>query len=254
MDRALVSAIAHRRHPVAAPVSDESVHRLLTELEPEMPSDAPRLLDLGCGSGEWLRGALRLLPAWEGVGVDVSAPALDEARRRAGDDRGLRDRVRWERADAAAWSGGRFDVVICIGATHAFGGLAPTLEALRRHLLPGGRVLLGEGYWEGTPSQAALDALGAAPGELPDLPGLMAEVARHGYEPGFGHLSTAAEWDRYEWSWTGSLVTWALEEADDDERTEALGIAREHRRQWLEGYRGHLGFATVVLHDTGRGH
>ncbi|MGZ4508677.1 MAG: hypothetical protein ACXVX0_15645, partial [Blastococcus sp.] len=66
-------------------------------------------------------------------------------------------------------------------------------------------------------------------------------------EPGFGHVSTAAEWDDYEWSWTGSLATWALTEAAD--RAGALEAARTHRRQWLEGYRGQLGFVTLVLHD-----
>jgi hypothetical protein len=28
-----------------------------------------------------------------------------------------------------------------------------------------------------------------------------------------------------------------------------LQLARDHRRGWLEGYRGQLGFVTVVLHD-----
>jgi len=251
VDRALVSAIAHRRHPIAAPVSEESAFALITGLEPELVSDSPRILDLGCGSGEWLLTALKVLPGWDGIGIDLSEPALDEARRKAAAEHHLRDRVRFEHSDAATWTGGRFDVVICIGATHAFGGLGPTLDAVRRHLLPGGRVLLGEGYWEGAPTQAALDGLGAAPGELPDLAGLIDEVQRHGYEPGYGHLSTAAEWDRYEWSWTGSLVAWALEEADDDDRDAALAVAREHRRQWLAGYRGQLGFATLVLHDIG---
>jgi SAM-dependent methyltransferase len=251
VDRALASAIAHSWHPIAAPVSEANAHRLLTRLEPEIPSERPRLLDLGCGSGEWLLAALELLHGWEGIGVDLSEAALDEARSKAQARRELRDRVRFEQADAASWTGGAFDVVLCVGATHAFGGLGPTLKALRTHLCPGGRVLLGEGYWEGTPTQAALEALGAEPGELPDLGGLVREIQRHGFEPGYAHLSSAEEWDDYEWSWTGALTAWALDEADGEDREAALALAREHRRQWLEGYRGELGFATVVLHDTG---
>jgi hypothetical protein len=96
---------------------------------------------------------------------------------------------------------------LCVGATHAFGGLGPTLDAVQTHLRPGGRVLLGEGYWEGTPTETALEALGAEPGELPDVAGLVAEAQRSGFEPGCGHLSTAAEWDHYEWSSTGD--SWA---------------------------------------------
>ena len=244
MDRALASAIAHRWHPIAAPVSDDNLRRLIQRLD--LPPGG-RLLDLGCGFGEWLLAALESAPGVQGVGVDISAPALEEARARAG-QRGLSDRVTFEQAEAAGWSGGDVDAVLCVGATHAFGGLGPTLDAVRKHLRPGGRVLLGEAYWEGTPTQAALDGLGAEPGELPDLAGLMAEVRKAGYEPGFGHFSTGAEWDRYEWSWTGALATWALEQDDGEDREQALNLAREHRRQWLEGYRGQLGFATVVLH------
>ncbi|MBW8766051.1 MAG: methyltransferase domain-containing protein [Geodermatophilales bacterium] len=247
MDRALASAIAHRWHPIAAPVSAENLRLLVQRLE--LPPGG-RLLDLGCGFGEWLLGALEVAPGVRGTGVDTSPPALAEARQRA-EARGLADRACFEQADAAGWVGEGFDAVLCIGATHAFGGLGPTLDAVRSYLRPGGRVLLGDGYWEGTPTQAALDALGAGPGELPDLAGLMAEIRQAGYEPGYGHLSTAAEWDRYEWSWTGALTAWALEEAAGEEREEALSLAREHRREWLEGYRGRLGFATVVLHDSG---
>jgi SAM-dependent methyltransferase len=248
VDRALVSAVAHRWHPVAAPVSDDSVRRLLERLQP--PEDG-RVLDLGCGSGEWLLPLLEAHPGLAGVGVDMSAPALGEARSRAG-RRGLSDRVDFLEGDAAAYGTGGFDVVLCVGATHVFDGLAGTLTALRRHLRPGGRVLLGDGFWEHGPSPAALAGLGAEPGELPDLAELLAEVARQGYEPGYGHLSTSAEWDEYEWSWTGALTAWALAEAPATDREAGLELARTHRQQWLDGYRGQLGFLTVVLHDTRR--
>ena len=244
MDRALASAIAHRWHPVAAPVSDANLHRLLARLGP-----AGRVLDLGCGFGEWLLAALEAAPQARGVGVDTSGPALEEARRRAS-ARGLADRVEFTGADAAAYEGSGFDVVLCVGATHAFGGLAGTLDAVRAHLRPGGRVLLGEGFWDGEPSPQAMSALGAEPGELPDLPGLVEAARAAGWEPGYGHVSSAGEWDDYEWSWTGALTEWALTEAGPEDRRSALAMAGTHREEWLAGYRGRLGFLTVVLHDT----
>jgi hypothetical protein len=68
---------------------------------------------------------------------------------------------------------------------------------------------------------------------------------------GYAHVSSAPEWDDYEWSWTGSLVEWARSDAPSDaDREQALTAARTHRRQWVEGYRGELGFVTAVLHDT----
>ncbi|WNV76232.1 cyclopropane-fatty-acyl-phospholipid synthase family protein [Geodermatophilus sp. DSM 44513] len=246
MDRSLISAVAHRWHPVAAPVSDDSLRRLLTRL---VPPGAREALDLGCGSGAWLLRLLEAATGCTGVGVDTSAPALDAARAEAR-RRGLTDRVAFVHGDAAAHTGEPVDVVLCVGATHAFGGFAGTLTAVRRHLRPGGRVLLGDAFWEHGPGPAALAALGAVPGELPDLAGLLAEVDEAGFEPGYGHLSTAAEWDEYEWCWTGAFTEWALTEAPADDRAAALELARTHRSQWLAGYRGQLGFLTAVLHDV----
>jgi SAM-dependent methyltransferase len=243
VDRALISAIAHRWHPIAAPVSDENLGRLVGRLE--LPA-AARILDLGCGFGEWLLAALEAVPDAVGVGIDTSAPALEQARAGA-EARKLTERVSFEEADAAGWEGGPFDAVLFVGATHALGGLATALPAVRRHLRPGGRLLLGEGVWEVAPSPAALASIQAEPGELPELPELISELRRFGFEPGFGHVSTPAEWDAYEWSWTGALAGWALE--DPEERAEALEIARTHRSEWLAGYRGQLGFVTLVLHD-----
>src|SRR5256885_11403911 len=80
VDRALASAIAHRWHPIAAPVSAENLRLLVQRLG--LPPGG-RLLDLGCGFGEWLLGALEVAPGVRGTGVDTSAPALAEAPQRA---------------------------------------------------------------------------------------------------------------------------------------------------------------------------
>lgn len=245
MDRAALSDIAHRRHPVAAPVDPGRVRELVGWLAP--PAGG-RALDLGSGYGAWLLALLTTRPDLTGVGVDLSLP---DGLARSTHDSGVGDRVRWEEADAAQWDGGAFDVVLCVGAGHAFGDLAATLTAVRRHLRPGGQVLLGDAFWESAPTPGALSALDAAAEDFPDLAGLLGHVERASFEPGAGHVSTLAEWDAYEWSWTGSLVDWALREAPTDaDRAQALAAAREHRRQWLGGYRGVLGFATLVLHDV----
>ena len=246
MDRSELSDVAHAHHPVAAPVSRADVRTLVGRLA---PPDAGRAVDLGCGHGIWLTELLAAHPTVTGVGIDLDLPA-DAAT--AADDRGVTDRVRWEQADAAGWSGGAFDVVLCVGASHAFGGLDGTLAAVRRHLRPGGEVLLGDGIWEGEPSAAAQAALGDWPGGLTDLAGLLDRARAHGFEPGYGHVSSLEEWDDYEFSWTGSLVAWALRDADTaEDREQALAAAREHREAWVRGWRRHLGFATVVLHDLG---
>ena len=50
------------------------------------------------------------------------------------------------------------------------------------------------------------------------------------------------------------MTQWALADATSaTERQEALQVAAEHRTAWLDGYRGELGFVTVVLHDISAG-
>jgi SAM-dependent methyltransferase len=250
MDRDELSRRAHAGHPVAAPVGPGAVDALLGELT---PATGGRVLDLGCGAGEWLLRLLAGRPDLRGVGVDCSPLALDEARRRAR-ELGVADRVGWVEGDGASWADGDVEVALCIGATHAFGGLSGTLRALRGHLAPGGQALLGDGFWERPPSHEAQAALEAGPDDMPDLPGLVATAREHGFEVGYGHVSTLEEWDDYEWSWTGSLVRWALHEApSEDARNQALEAARTHRDEWLRGYRGELGFATLVLHPVEAG-
>ena len=245
MDRSEIFDIAHRRHPIAAPVARERVRDLLSWLSP--PAGG-RAVDLGCGEGEWLQELLLAQPELTGVGIDHMLPTT-AAERTA--QRGLDNRVRWIETDAATWNDGLFDVVLCVGATHAFDGLENTLTALRRHLRPGGQELVGDMIWESSPSEAALTALGVSADAFPDLAGLVETIREHGFEPSYGYNSTLAEWDDYQFSWTGSVVDWALREArTTEDREQALAAAREHRRDWLGGSRGHLGFATLVLHDA----
>ena len=253
MDRAELSRIAHTDHPIAAPVAVPEVRRLLARLD---PTPSGRVVDLGCGAGEWLLELLESRPDLTAVGVDTALHPERDERARA---RGVADRLTWAEADAAQWGADDpvpYDAVLCIGASHAFGGLLGTLPALARRVRPGGRVLLGDAIWERPPSAAAQEALGARPGDFPTLAQLVATIEQHGFELGYAHTSSAAEWDDYEWSWTGSLVAWAMDDTpgaagrSTAEREQALETARTHRREWVEGYRGELGFVTAVLHDA----
>ena len=129
-------------------------------------------------------------------------------------------------ADATTWQDGTFEAVIAVGVAHVFGGPGRTLDAVRRHLAPGGRVLLGDGIWDTPPTAPALLALDATAEDFHDPEGLSSLVRKHGYEPVHGHVSTLEEWDEYEWSWTGSLTDWALEPGrDPGDREQALAAA-----------------------------
>ncbi|MFC8130249.1 SAM-dependent methyltransferase [Streptomyces sp. NPDC057302] len=246
MHRHEISAIAHSGHPIAAPLHDDSVQALLDRA---LPHDEATLLDLGCGSGTWMMRAQHARPGLRAVGVDNNADGITAARRAAA-DAGLADRTEFHAQDATEFTSPHlYDVVVSVGATHAFGGLLPTLRAAGSHLSPGGSVLVGEGFWEREPGQAVLDA-GFAADEYADLATTVDRVVADGWIPVHGHVSTLQEWDDYEWSWTGDLSRWALDHPEHPDAGQALDAAAAHRNAWLHGYRGTLGFVTLLLRRT----
>ncbi|WP_041840922.1 SAM-dependent methyltransferase [Actinoplanes friuliensis] len=248
MDRRRLSSIAHTHHPIAAPVFGVNVNRLLRRTGRE-PS--ARILDLGCGEGAWVLQALTHFPDGHADGVDLDPYGLERAQAAAG-ERGLADRLTVHERDARTYvADGDYDLVLCVGSTHAFGGFAETLELAGQHVNPHGVLLVGECFWSVPPTAAALEALDAKADDYTDLAGLADVAARAGWAPVYAHVSDLAEWDDYEWSWTGSLTEWALDNPGHPDAADALAVAQEHREQWLRGYRGVLGFVTLVLRRLG---
>ncbi|MGW8333541.1 SAM-dependent methyltransferase [Streptomyces sp. NPDC055897] len=243
MNREQISRLAHADHPIAAPLDDDAVRGLL---EHGIPHGDARVLDLGCGGGEWLLRALAAHPQLRAEGVDLAEGALRHARE-AARARGVHERLTLHHEDAAGFAAAPvFDLVIVVGAAHAFGGLPPTLATAREHLAPGGRVLIGDGFWEREPSPDAVEMLG----DLEPLPTVLDQVVAGGWTPVHGHLSSRAELDAYEWSWTGALSAWALDHPEDPDSAQALEAATVHRDEWLRGYRDAFGFVSLVLRRT----
>ncbi|MFD0267821.1 SAM-dependent methyltransferase [Streptomyces sp. NPDC127106] len=243
MNREQISEIAHADHPIKSPLDDDSVSRLL---EQGLPRGDERVLDLGCGTAEWLLRALATRPHLHAEGVDVSEVALARARQ-AARARGVDEHlVLHQRAAADFGSSEPFDLVISVGATHAFGGLVPTLAAARGHMAPGGRVLIGEAFWDRDPSPAAVETFG----DLADLATTVDRVVADGWTPVHGHVSSRAELDAYEWACWGSLAAWALDHPADPAAAQVLETANARRSQWLHGYRDSFGFVCLVLRRT----
>ena len=105
-------------------------------------ADSARLLDLGCGTGGFLREVKRNYPRLAVTGLDLSAPYLAVARRQ------LRAWSRTELIEGAAEAipvpDASFDVVTAIYLFHELPGRVRRAVAgeIRRVLRPGGRFIL----------------------------------------------------------------------------------------------------------------
>jgi len=100
------------------------------------------VLDIGCGSGRTTREAARRAPGGTALGVDLSGPMLDLARRLA-EREGLANAT-FEQADAQVhpFPPAHFDVVISRNGAMFFGDPVTAFGNLARALRPGGRLVL----------------------------------------------------------------------------------------------------------------
>ena len=122
MERQVISHLAHRDHPIAAPVSGAHVTRLLRRAR--LPEGA-RILDLGCGEAAWTLRALALHEDATADGVDISAQALKAAEGHA-EAQGVWERIRLHHRPAADFPvAEQYDLVVCVGATHALAAWSP---------------------------------------------------------------------------------------------------------------------------------
>ncbi len=102
------------------------------------PLEGKRVLDMGCGLGNFAREA-RARGAASVVGVDVSERMLAEARNRDPDPAITYLRCALESFEPAAAA---FDVVICMLALHYVADYAQIVRRIAACLAPGGRVAI----------------------------------------------------------------------------------------------------------------
>ena len=223
-----------------APLSEEHAAQLLERMALAGCRD---LLDLGCGWGELLLRAAAGAPSATGTAIDSDPWVLERGRRMAA-DRQLAERVRFLAGDAAGWRVAA-DRVLCIGASHAWGGSGEALRALSPLVRPGGRLLFGAEFWDTpTPGEAARAMFGEA---VRTLGGLVDDAVEAGWR--VLHVSTAdqREWDDFESSWRAGRQEWLLAHADDERASDLRAKVDRQIRDYLGVYRGVLGFAFLIL-------
>ena len=204
---------------------------------------ATSVLDLGCGWAELLIRVLQSADAeCTGVGVDTDGVALERAAASI-DTGGLRERISVRQCSVTQWVEPA-DRVISIGASHAWGGTASTLQRLSALVNPSGRLLFGDGFWEREPTSEALDIFGQD--VLP-----LATIVKHALGAGWRLLTLDTadqrEWDDFEASWRRGQEQWLLANPDNPRAQEVREHLDARLLEYINAYRGVLGFCYMVL-------
>jgi SAM-dependent methyltransferase len=237
-----ISESANRIHN---PITPEKLAVLGTALRLE---SGARVLDLGSGSGE-------MLCTWArdhgitGTGIDMSQLFTEQAKLRAA-ELGVADKVKFIHGDAAGYvSEEKVDVAACVGATWIGGGVAGTVELLRRSLRTGGIILVGEPYWRQLPptEDVARECHAEAISDFLKLPELLASFGHLGYDVVEMVLADQDGWDRYEAAQWLTMRRW-LEANPDDELAEEVRAKLTSVPERYAAYtREYLGWGVFAL-------
>jgi SAM-dependent methyltransferase len=225
-----------------SPLSDERAAKLIADLG---VAAQDQVLDLGCGWGEFLLRVAESEPLCVGIGIDADAEAIERGRHNVGERR-LDGRVTFAVGDISAYMTVA-DAVIAIGVSHAWGGTQPMLEALKRSVRPGGRVLIGDGIWRRLPTEVALQALEATADDFRSLAAMVDLAIAVGYRVLSVGEANDDEWDDFESRWCCGYERWLLDNPDHPEALAVRARVDDHRSGWLHGYRGVLGFCYLAL-------
>jgi SAM-dependent methyltransferase len=230
-------AVVEARHELQNPTSREKIELLGRALELGRSS---HVLDVGGGRG----GPAILLAQEFGCRVTIVELRPDfavVARERAA---GLEVDVVESDAKDFRIERGAYDAAICLGASFAFDGLVPTLEALAQAVPPRGFVAVGEPYWRSWPLPDEFE-----PDEGEDFLPLSQTVERFesaGVEVVSMIASSEDEWDRYESLHWLTLEEWLAANPDDPQAEEFRARGRRYRDRYLRWTRDLMGWAIFV--------
>ncbi|MGW6906876.1 SAM-dependent methyltransferase [Streptomyces sp. NPDC054940] len=232
------------------PLSETRANTLVDRLTRTNPAT---VLDIGCGWGELMLRTLTAAPEATGIGIDLNTDDLTRARHNA-ETRGLTRRAEFIEESATSTTRGPADLVLCVGASQALSTAdAPhhtteALRELRRLVTDGGRVLLGEGFWQRTPTSAELKGMwpGASATDHHDLATLLDLAVAAGFRPEWTETATLDEWEEFESAYQADQEIWLADHPDHPLAAETRERLDRHRAQWMS-YRGLLGLAYLTL-------
>lgn len=125
---------------------------------------------------------------------------------------------------------------------------AAALAALRSMVPYGGRVLYGECIWSRPPTPQAIAALSGREDEHLPVAELIELAVEHGFALEHVQEASQQEWDVFESGHSARCTRWlATHDADHPDRDEVSRRAARQRADYVDGYRGILGFVYLGL-------
>ena len=141
------------------------------------------------------------------------------------------------------------DVAACVGATWIGGGVAGTIELLKRSLCDGGMLLIGEPFWRQLPPSDAV-AQGCQAHAVSDfltLPQLLASFAELGHDVVEMVLADQDGWDRYEAAKWLTMRRWLEANPGDDMAAEVQAQLHSEPVRYATYTREYLGWGVFAL-------
>jgi cyclopropane fatty-acyl-phospholipid synthase-like methyltransferase len=211
-------------------------------------ADGMRVIDFGCGYGEWLR-------IWAeefgitGIGIDIRESACQRAVDKM-QRLGLQDRIEIVCLNAAdyAFEDGAYDIAICIGATFIWDGFRPSIKAMRRAVRPMGKVIVGEAFWKSSDVPEEIRSR--------EYFSMEHELLQWSQEEGYEILSVLHashdDWDTYESAnWRG-LADWLEGNPGHPNRQDVIDHLHGSQEEYFQYGREFIGWAvyTLIPSDT----
>jgi SAM-dependent methyltransferase len=234
--------VVEAEHEIQNPTSEEKIRLLGTRLGLGPDSN---VVDIASGTG----GPALILAREFGCRITCveRAPEFVAAARQRVAEAGLEDRIELVESDATTFELGRYDAALCIGATFAYGGLAPTLERLSPSAP---LVAVGEPYWRTwpLPPAAETESVPRRVAEEDWLP--LRETVELAESTGVRVLSLIAssedDWDRYESLHWQTLDRWLEANPGHAQAEEFRARGAADRDRYLRWQRAVLGWAIFV--------